>query len=64
MVKRKSGEKEMEIAEVLGFIKSMKRGPPSGNQIPREFLDEKERVLYKNLFNWSFDKFNDVKEDV
>lgn len=62
MVKNKAGLKEMEITEALKFIKLMKKSAPSENQILREFLDEKERILHEDLFNCCSDKFNDIKE--
>ncbi len=64
MVKRKGSEKEREIAEALGFIKSMKQSAPAENEIIQEFLVEKERSLFEELFNCCFEKFNDGKEGI
>lgn len=61
MVKRKSGERE--IAEALGFVKSVKKDAPLENRIIREFLEEKERSLHEELFKAFFEKLSDPKED-
>lgn len=62
MVKRKGSEKELAIAEALGFIKSMKKNAPSGNRILIEILDEKEKSLHEELFNAVLGKFDNSKE--
>ncbi len=64
MVKRKGSEREMEIAEALFFIKSMKKSAPPGNQILTEFLHEKEQSLHEDLFNAVFGKINDSGEGI
>ena len=63
MVRRKGSERELEIAEALGFIKSMKESASFKNRIVRGFLEEKEKVLHEELFNAFFEKVNDSKED-
>ena len=62
MVKRKESEKEMEIAEALGFIKSMKKNAPPENQTLRDILLEDEQGLHEDLFRCCFEKFNDRRE--
>ena len=63
MVKQKGNEKEKEISDALGFIKSMMKTTSFENRIIRGFLEEKEKVLHEELFNTVSEKFNDSKED-